>query len=324
MKALTLHRYGNPQEVLMVEEVVKPTPQPHQVLVRIKAAALNDYDWSMVTGKPYLYRLLFGLRKPRNPIPGMELAGTVEAIGSQVQHFQVGDDVFGDTSAVGFGTCAEYMCLDEKALLKKPEHMAFEEAAALPHAFGLAWQGLMEKGQLAEGQKILINGGGGGVGTLGVQLAKMHNCEVSGIDTGAKLLSMKAVGFDHVLDYKAVNFTKNHTAYDLILDCKTNHSPLALLRALKPGGRYITVGGKPGRLIQLLLLGKWIGLLSSKTLKILSLVPNRGLEHSVRLFSANKLKPILDGTYTLKEGPKLLQYFGEGKHFGKVVLTIPD
>jgi NADPH:quinone reductase-like Zn-dependent oxidoreductase len=171
MKALTFTQYGQPSEVLHISEHPKPVPKELEVLVKVHATAINDYDWSMVRGNPFLYRAMFGWRKPKIQIPGMELAGTVEAIGAKVTAFQVGDEVYGDISDVGFGTFSEYATVHEKGLVHKPEKMTFEEAAAISHASMLAYQGLIEIGKIQQGQKILINGAGGGVGTFGLQLA---------------------------------------------------------------------------------------------------------------------------------------------------------
>ncbi|MDN3687011.1 NAD(P)-dependent alcohol dehydrogenase [Cyclobacterium jeungdonense] len=320
MKAVQFITYGNPERVLDVREVDKPIPKNHEVLVQIRATAINDYDWSLVRGKPYLYRLLFGLFRPRVQIPGMELAGMVDAVGSDVTRFTVGDAVFGDISEYGFGTFAEYVCVDANALVKKPDNLSFEEATAVPHAFCLALQALRDLGQLTKGQKILINGGGGGVGTLAVQLAKLEDCVVTGVDSGEKLEQMKAIGYDHVIDYKKTNFTKNGDTYDLILDCKSNQYPWSYLRALSPNGIYVTIGGNPAGLINLVLFGKVLSLFSTKKLLILSLKSNRSLDFFLELYDQKKINIIIDGPYLLKDTPRLIQYFGEGKHRGKVVI----
>ena len=236
MKAIVQQAYGAPEEVLRVDDVPTPEPKPNEVLLRVKASAINDYDWSMSRGKPHLYRLIFGWNKPKNPIPGMEVAGIVEKTGDEVKQFEEGDEVYGDTSGFGFGTFAEFICLPEGSLVKKPKSMSFDEATTLPHASLLAYQGLFEKARLKAGQHLLINGGGGGVGTLGLQLAKTLDVEVTGVDTGEKLKMMESIGFDHVVDYKKEDFTRNGITYDFILDCKTNRSPRAYLRSLAKGG----------------------------------------------------------------------------------------
>lgn len=322
MKALLFEKYGSPEKVLAVKEIEKPSPKKDEVLIKIEATAVNDYDWSLVRGKPLLYRLIFGVFKPKHHIAGMELAGTVEEIGADVKNLKVGDTVMGDTSEYGFGTFAEYMCINQKAVIKKPDTISFEEAAALPHASTLAWQALKDIGKIQQGEKILINGGGGGVGTIGLQLAKLYHCHVSGVDAQEKLEMMKSIGFDTVMDYKQVDFTRTSERYDLILDCKTNKSAFSYLRALKPKGRYVTIGGKPGSLINVLFWGKFISLFSKKKLQILSLKPNKDLDYICELLSQNKIKCEIDGPYSLEKVPSLIQYFGEGKHKGKVVISV--
>ena len=321
MKAIVFTKYGAP-DVLQLKEMPKPSPGEEEVLVKIHATAVNDYDWSMVRGKPYLYRLMFGLWKPKKQIPGMELSGTVEAVGKNVRTFQVGDAVFGDISEYGFGSFAEYLCIHEKALVLKPAAMSFEEAAAIPHASLLAHQGLVEIGKIQKGQQILINGAGGGVGTFGLQLAKLYDAEVTGVDTGNKLGMMQSIGFDHVIDYKKEDFTKNGQRYDLILDAKTNRSIFSYARSLKPNGTYVTVGGHLSSLLALLLLKPWSSTFSAKRFHILALKPNKGLAYISELVEAGKLKTVIDGPYELSQTPEAVQHFGEGKHQGKVVISI--
>ena len=308
--------------MLQPKELPKPVPGEYEVLVKIHATAVNDYDWSMVRGKPYLYRLMFGMLKPKGQIPGMELSGTVEAVGEHAASFKVGDSVYGDISDYGFGSFAEYICVHEKALALKPAGMTFEEAASIPHASLLAYQGLVGIGNIHKGQQILINGAGGGVGTFGLQLAKLYDAEVTGVDTGKKLEMMKSIGFDHIIDYKKEDFTRNGRRYDLVLDAKTNRPPFSYPRSLKPNGKYVTVGGDLNRLIQLLIVKPWISAFTSKSLHILALKPNEGLEYINELFEAGKIKPVIDGPHTLSQGAEALQYFGEGKHSGKVVISI--
>ncbi|MEX0361514.1 MAG: NAD(P)-dependent alcohol dehydrogenase, partial [Allomuricauda sp.] len=202
-----------------------------------------------------------------------------------------------------------------------PPNMGFGQASALPHASLLALQAF-DKVNLKEGQKVLINGGGGGVGTLGLQLAKLKNCEVTGVDSGDKLEAMLQLGFDHVLDYQKENFTKTGSRYDVILDCKTHQSAFAYRRALKPNGKYISIGGKLGRLVLLLILGGILSKLSKKKYQILALKANLGLERIGELYVENKLKPTIDGPYSLEDIPRLVQYFGEGKHKGKIVIIL--
>lgn len=322
MKAILFEKYGIPEEVLALKEASLPTPQDNEVLIKIHATTINDYDWSIVRGKPYLYRLMFGLSKPKNPIAGMELAGIVEGIGSKVSKLKVGDAVYGDISQFGFGTFAEYISIHEDAVLIKPEGLSFEIAAAIPHASTLALQALRGIGKIKQGQKVLINGGGGGVGTIGLQLAKLSNCHVTGVDSAEKLAMMKSLGYDQVIDYKKVDFTKTGEQYDLILDCKSNKSPFSYLRALKPTGIYVTIGGNLGSLISVLFWSKIFSLFSAKKLQILSLKPNEGLDEIAQLIIQNKISPEIDGPYPLEDTARLIQYFGEGKHKGKIVIKV--
>ncbi len=321
MKAFVINAYGSPAS-LQLKEVETPIPKKNEVLVKIHATAINDYDWSYVRGKPYLYRLLFGLLKPKTPIPGMEFSGTVVLLGEDADSFEIGDAVYGDTSEFGFGTFAEYIAIDQKALTKKPEMMSFEEAAAIPHAGLLAYQGFVDIGKIQPRQQILINGGGGGVGVFGIQLAKQLDCEVTGVDASEKLDMMKTNGFDHVIDYKKEDFTKSGVQYDLILDCKTTRSPFSYVRSLKQKGTYVTVGGNLIRLIQIFLLGGIISFFTQKKLRILALKPNKCLERLNELFLNGKLRCEIDGPHPFKEIPELLQYFGEGKHKGKIVVIL--
>ncbi len=325
MKAVVLSKFGSTQN-LQIKEVPKPVPKTEEVLIKVYASAVNDYDWSMVTGRPYAYRLLYGIFKPRNPIPGMELSGVIEAVGEEVTSFKPGDAVYGDISNYGFGSFAEYISINAKAVIKKPAAMTFEEAATIPHAALLAVQGLIELGGIQKGQKILINGAGGGVGTFGLHIAKMYDAEVTGVDTGDKLEGMKALGYDHIIDYKKEDFTKNGQQYDLIIDAKTTRRPWAYTRSLKPGGKYVTVGGTPGRLIQLALAKPWISRFTSKSVQILMLKSNEGLEQIHDLFEAGKVNTVIDGPYPLEETPMAIQRFGDAVHHGKIVVQVyvPD
>lgn len=322
MKALLIQKYGTPEDVLYTGEAPKPIPKAKELLILIKATTVNDYDWSLVRGKPYVYRLAFGLTKPRSPIPGMEVSGVVESIGQEVSNFQEGDEVFGDTSESGFGTFAEYICLDEKSLLKKPQDISFEEAVSLPHASALAYQSLIKIAKIKHGQKILINGGGGGVGSIGLQLAKLHQCEVTGVDSKDKHGTMLNLGYDHVIDYRETNFTKAGERYDVILDCRTNKPALSYLRALKSNGIYVTIGGTPAKLIAMLFWGLFAKPLTPKRLRILALKPNEHVLDVVDLIREGKIVYTIDGPYPFEEAPRLIQYFGNCKHKGKVVVSI--
>jgi NADPH:quinone reductase-like Zn-dependent oxidoreductase len=320
MKAIYCAQYG-PPEKLEIRELPIPTPKEDQVLIKVMATAINDYDWSVVRGKPYLYRLLFGLKRPKHAIPGMEFSGIIEEVGSKVKTFKKGDEVFGDTSDHEFGTMAEFCCLNQGALNLKPDFLSHQEATATPHAGLLAWQGMLSLGQLQAGEKVLINGGGGGVGAFGVQIARAMNCEVDGVDTGSKLQLMKDWGYQEVMDYKQVDFTKNEEQYDLILDCKSNRNWSKYKKTLTANGRYITVGGQVSKLLKLFIAGKFNS--GSKKVKVLALKPNKEMNELLAFMQKHQIKPQLDGPYKLEEAAKQIARFGAGEHFGKVIIS-PD
>ena len=318
MKAVVFRKYG-PPEVLRIQDVPKPAPKDNEVLVKIITTAVNDYDWSMIRGKPFLYRLMFGLFRPKRSIPGMEMAGIVESAGTNVSEFSIGDRVYGDTSDHGFGTYAEYMAIDQQALVKIPPNMSFEEATTISHAAMLAYQGLVEVGNLRDGMKILINGAGGGMGMFGLQIAKQYSTHVTGVDTGNKLDEMKRLGFDRVIDYKQTDFTKEGEKYDLIVDAKSTRSAKAYRRALTNEGLYVTVGGYLNRLMGLLFAQKLLGY---KNIKIVALKPNKDLHHIHKLYEQGKIKCTIDGPYPLEKSAEAVRRFGEGKHTGKVVISV--
>ncbi len=324
MKAVVYTKYGTP-DVLQLKELEKPAPKENEVLVKVYAVSINDWDWQLLQGVPFINRLLNGLLKPRKNILGSDIAGRVEAAGKNVKRFKPGDEVYGDLSG-DWGGFAEYVCARENLLALKPSSMTFEEAAAIPQAAMLAVQGLIDKGELpalrADRKKLLINGAGGGVGTFGVQIAKLYGAEVTGVDNTGKLEMMRSIGFDHVIDYKKEDFTKNGKIYDLILDVKTNRSVFDYARALSPNGIYATVGGSTARLIQVLLLGPLIKKVYKKNMYLVMLKQNKDLAYMNKLFEAGKVKPVIDGPYSLDEVPKAFKHFGEGNQKGKVVISI--
>ena len=322
MKAFQFDAYGPPEQVLRMREVPRPEPKNDEVLIRIRATAVNDYDWSMVRGKPKVYRLMYGMRKPKYTIPGMELAGVVEQCGSGITKIQCGDRVYGDISDEGFGTMAEYIAVPESAVFKMPDEMTFEEAAAIPHAALLAWQSFEKIGGLKAGQNVLINGAGGGVGTFGLQLAREVGCTVTGVDAAHKLQSMTDQGFDRVIDYQVTDFARANDRYDVILDCKSTRSAFACVKVLKPGGSYITVGGTLSRIGGIALLGSLITRTSSKSASVLALKANVGLDEISARYIAGVIRPLIDGPYDFAEIPRLIQYFGEAKHCGKVIIKV--
>jgi NADPH:quinone reductase-like Zn-dependent oxidoreductase len=306
MKAIVYTEYG-PPEVLQLKEVEKPTPKDNEVLIRVHAASVNDWDWGLLQGTPFVNRLLFGLLKPKKKILGSDIAGRIEAVGKNVGQFQPGDDVFGDLSG-DWGGFAEYVCARENALALKPVSMTFNEAAAIPQAAMLALQGLRDKGHIQQGQRLLINGAGGGVGTFAVQIAKLYGVEVTGVDSSGKLDMLRSMSFDQVIDYTQEDFTKSGQRYDLILDVKTNRSIFDYTRALSPNGVYVTVGGSMARLFQALFLGPWISMISKKRIRIVGLKQNKDLAYMNELFEAGQVKPVIDGLYKLSEVPDAIAF----------------
>jgi len=321
MKALIRERYGTP-DVLALREVERPAPKAHEVLVGVHAASINDWDWGQLQGASFVDRLLFGLLTPKVKILGCDVAGRVAAVGSQVKRFHPGDEVYGDLCGSGFGAFAEYVCAPETSLATKPPHMTFEQAASIPQAGMLAVQGLLDVGRMQGGQKLLLNGAGGGVGTFALQIAKRHGVQVTVVDKPGKLEALRAMGADHVVDYLREDFTRGDERYDLILDVKTNRSPLAYARALNPGGTYATVGGSMPRLLQTLIMGPLMVWLFKRHMRIVVLKPNKDLGYMNELFEAGHLAPVIDGPYSLADAPEALRHFGTGDHLGKIVITM--
>jgi NADPH:quinone reductase-like Zn-dependent oxidoreductase len=321
MQAIVYQKYGSP-DVLQLEEVEKPTPKDDEVLVKVRAASLNDWDWGLLSGTPFMNRLFFGLLKPKIKILGGDIAGRIEAVGRNVKHVQPGDEVYGDLSGCGFGGFAEYVCARENALVLKPAGMTFEEAAAVPQAAVLALHGLRDKGQIQPGQKVLINGAGGGAGTFAVQIAKSFGAEVTGVDSTRKLDIMRSIGADHVVDYTEEDFTKGGRRYDWIIDFAAHHSIFDYKRVLNPEGIYVMVGGSTARIFQMMFLGPLISKTTNKTMGILMHKPNKDLAFMKELFEAGKVKPVIDKRYPLSEVPEAFRYFGEGRHRGKLVITV--
>ena len=320
MKAIVYTKYGSP-DVLHLEEVEIPAIKDDDVLVRVHAASINSWDWDLLRGKPWIVRL-WGLLKPKYTIPGGDIAGTIESVGKNVKNLKYGDEVFGDLSEYGWGGFAEYVSVPEKALSIKPKGMTFAEAASIPQAGLLALQGLQEKKQIKPGQEILINGGGGGVGTFAIQIAKSLGADVTAADHTAKLELMRSLGANHVIDYTKENFIRNKKQYDLILDVVASHSISDCLKVLKPGGFYVIIGGTMNAILKAMFLGSLISKMGNKGYGIMGYKPNRDLETMKELFESSKVKPIIDRCYLLHEVPEAFRYFGEAKVQGKVVITV--
>lgn len=318
MKAVLFHNYGSP-DVLKLEEVAKPTPQDDQVLVQICAAAVNPLDWHRMRADPFIVRLGDGLTKPKNPRLGADIAGRVEAVGLAVTTLQPGDEVWGEIGAGGF---AEYVCVKETALVKKPANLTFEEAAAVPVAALTALQGLRDKGKIQPGQKVLVNGASGGVGTFAVQMAKAFGAEVTGVCSTRNLELVREIGAVHVVDYTQTDFTRTGQRYDLILDAIGNRSVADLRRALTPQGICAVAGFTTlPRIIQVALLGSWGGQRVSSFLA----QPNQAdLQTINELLASGKVRPVIDRQYSLAQTAEAVRYVETGRARGKVVITVDE
>lgn len=320
MKAVVHDRYGSP-DVLRLEEVPTPSPAPNEVLVRVRAASLNSWDWDLLTGTPRAFRLAHGLLRPRHRVLGADVAGYVEAVGARVTRFAPGDAVFGDLSAHRWGGFAELACAPEDAWIGKPPTMSFEQAAALPQAGCMAEQGLCDDGGIRPGHAVMINGGGGGVGTFAIQIARAVGAEVTAVDRTDKLDTMRALGADHVVDYTREDFAREANRYDLILDVTAHRSMFAYARALRRGGTYVMLGGAPGRILQLVVVGPWISWRQGKRMRLSIAKPNHGLAALIERFEAGTLTPIIDRVYPLDQVPEAFRHFGRGVH-GKLVVRV--
>ena len=324
IKAIVYCDYGVPN--LKLQEIEKPTPADDQLLVKVRAASVNPLDWHFVEGTPYLMRAMgVGLRKPKDTRLGVDFAGTVEAVGKNVTKFKPGDEVFGGRN----GAFSEYVCVREpRAVAVKPPNITFEQAASVPIAAITALQGVRDKGKVQPGQKVLINGASGGVGTFAVQIAKSYGAEVTGVCSTRNLEMVKSLGADHVIDYTKEDFAKTGNRYDLILD-NVGTQPLAKFRAaLKPKGICVMIGGGgPND-------GRWVGPMA-RPIKALMLSPfvsqkfgmmlaelnHNDLAFLGDLMQSGKVKPVIDRTYKLSDLADAIRYVEQGHARGKVVIT---
>jgi len=318
MKAVVYARYGGPG-VLRLTDTDIPVPGDGQVLVQVRAVSLNASDWEVLRGKP-LYSRIGGPFRPRHHVLGSDIAGRVAATGRNVTRFKSGDDVFADILS-SMGGFAEYVCVPQAALAPVPDGLTYEQAAALPQAGAIALQGIRDTGRVRPGQKVLINGGGGGSGMYAVQLAKLAGAEVTGVDNAEKLAFMRSLGADQVIDYARKDFTTNGRAYDLILDLAGHRPALAYKGSLR--GRYLYVGGSVATLLQVLLIGPLIGRAEGKKIRLLAVrLGTQHLAPLVELYQAGKITTVIDRRYGLREVPEALRYLGEGHAKGKVVVNV--
>src|SRR2546426_1648605 len=320
MKAIVCTQYGSP-DVLRLKEVEKPAPKDDEVLVRIHAASANPLDWHLMRGSPFLARLGGGLRRPKDPRLGVDIAGRVEAVGNNVTRFQPGNEVFGTVK----GGFAEYACAREDRLALKPANISFEEAAAAPVVAFTALQGLRDKGKIRPGQKVLVNGASGGVGTFAVQMAKSFGTEVTGVCGTRNVDMVRSIGANYVVDYTQEDFTKNGQRYDLIFDAVGNRSVSEYKRALTPNGMCAVAGFTTlPHVFQVLVLGAWVSRTGRKKIgQMETAKPNKkDLLFIKELLEADKVVPVIDRTYPLSEVPEAIRYLEAGHAKGKVVITL--
>jgi len=320
MKAIVYTKYGSP-DVLELKEVAKPAPKDDEVLIKVHAASVNALDWHLLTADIFLVRLMgMGLRKPKNQILGADIAGRVEAVGKNVRQFRPGDEVFGD---IGHGGFAEYAAAPERTLALKPANLSFEAAAAVPVAALTALQGLRDCGKIQAGQKVLINGAAGGVGTFAVQIAKAFGAEVTAVSSTRNLEQARKLGAGYVIDYTKENFTQSGRQYDLIFAANGYHPLAAYKQALTPKGIYVMAGGKPAQMFQSMLLGSWLSEKDGRKMGGVSAhIDQKDLLTLKELLEAGKIVPAIDKRYPLNEVPEALRYLGAGHARGKVVITM--
>jgi len=322
MRAVVQHTYGS-ADVLHLAQIERPEPADNEVLVRVHAAGLDRGTWHLMEGKPYLVRLGFGIRRPRNPVPGRDVAGTVAAVGSAVTRFVVGDEVFG----VGPGSFAEYAVAREDKLAHKPVNATFEQAAVVPVSGGAALQALCDVGKVEPGQKVLVTGASGGVGSYAVQLAKAFGAEVTGVCSTAKLDLVRSLGADHVVDYTRDDFADGVHRYDLVLDFAGNPGLSRLRRALTPTGTVVLGGGEQGgsfsggmnRQLRALVLSPFV---RQRLTMLVAKERASDLERLTQLIEAGQVTPSLDRTYPLDQAPDAMRHLVEGQVRGKVAITI--
>jgi NADPH:quinone reductase-like Zn-dependent oxidoreductase len=321
MKAAIHTKYGSP-DVIQLVDVEKPVPKDDQVLVKIKAASLNAYDWHLLTADIFLVRLMAGgLLKPKVTAMGADIAGVVEAVGAKVTQFKPGDEVFGDIAG-GMSGFAEYAAVPERKLAPKPANLSFEQAAALPMAGITALQGLRDVGQLQPGQKVLVQGAAGGVGTFAVQIAKALGAEVTAVTSTRNLEQARAIGAEHVIDYTKEDFTKNGQQYDLILAANGYHPISAYRRALAPQGRYVTAGGSLLQMFQAMLFGPRLSKPGGQKLGMVSAQQSQAdLLVLKELVETGKVMPVVDRVFPLSQVAEAMRYLGTHHARGKVVLT---
>jgi NADPH:quinone reductase-like Zn-dependent oxidoreductase len=321
VKAIVYHEYGSP-DVLKCEEIAKPAAGDDDILIRVRAASANPREWHFMRGEPYMIRIMSGFGKPKMTRLGVDLSGEVEAVGRNVTQFRPGDEVFG----AKLGALAEYVCGGENNFALKPANLTFEQAAAIPTA-GLTALQALRKGRIQSGQRVLINGAAGGVGTFAIQIAKSFGANVTAVCSTKSVDLVRSIGADHVIDYTREDFTESGQRYDLIFDCVTNHSLSACRRVTSPRGTYIMVGGTGG--------GRWMGPMTNglrmvllsrfvrqNLLMFLTSPSKQDLVTLKELAETRKVTPVIDRTYAFGEVPEAIRYLEEGHARGKVVIAL--
>lgn len=321
MRAVVHHEYGSP-DVLRVVDIEEPTVAGDEVLVRVHASSVNSWDWDLLRGTPLVNRV-GGLRRPRYPVLGADVAGRVEAVGPAVRRLQPGDEVFADVSHSGWGAFAEYVAVPDRVLAAKPAGLGYEEAASLPQAGGLALQGLRGRRPVRPGDHVLVNGAGGGVGTLAVQLAKASGARVTAVDRADKLDLVRALGADHTLDYRAGDVGATGQTFDVVLDVVADRSLAGCRRLLSPGGAYVVVGGRSSSVAQAMLLGPLVSLVSDRRVGVLVHRPDPAdLAVLGGLVADGTIRPVIDRCFPLDQVPDAMRYFASGAATGKIVITV--
>lgn len=324
MQAVVYTQYGSP-DVLRLQELATPIPHDDEALIEVRAASINAYDWHFLTADVFPIRLMNGLLRPKRTTLGADLAGKVVAVGNNVRRLRPGDEVFG-TARGGCGAFAQFACASEKALQHKPANVSFSEAAAVPIAALTALQALRDKGHVASGNKVLVHGASGGVGTFATQIAKAFGAQVTAVCSTGHSETARALGADHVVDYTREDFTRSGELYDVILVANGNRSLFDYKRALKPNGMCVVAGGagnSMGQILAGLVSALWISATGSKKVRsFLARIKQEDLATLKDLLQSGKVKPVIDRSYALKDAAEALRYFGQGHAKGKVVITM--
>jgi NADPH:quinone reductase-like Zn-dependent oxidoreductase len=323
VKAIVITRYG-PPDVLQLREIATPAPAGDEVLIKLYASSVNPLDRFIMRGPLSFLPIIGGLLRPKHKVAGADYAGQVQSAGKDVKRFQLGDEVFGASfGPKGLGGFAEYVCASQDCLAPKPANISFQEAAAVPLAAITALQGLRDHGRIQPGQKVLIDGASGGVGTFAVQIAKSFGAVVTAVCSSRNVNTARSIGADHVIDYTLEDFTQNGQSYDLILGVNAHHSVFDYRRALKPGGVFVMVGGSLVRILQAALLGPLLSKVGSRKMRFFVAKTNtKDLVFLKDLLEARKLVPVIDRQYPLSQVAEAMRYLEEGHAQGKIVITV--